>query len=726
MNSLGLLKLLRMAAIAAVCAAAPAMAAGDASTPWDRQTQAAVRLVAATSGVAGLDRVILGLEFSLAPGWKTYWRSPGEGGLPVEIQWSGSENLQSAALLWPAPRRFSVFGIDNIGYVDHVLLPIEAELARPGQASVFRATVNFLVCKEICVPAEAKLELALPAEPAEASPHANVIARFRAAVPGDGRGAGLTFSDAFIEIGKHPTLEAVFTALYPFEKPDLFVEGPRSVYFAAPKLRLEDGGRRAIFRVAANDAAGVGPAPPLDRVPLTLTLVDGGRSIETVATPASGVGASLALMLLFALLGGAILNLMPCVLPVLSLKLIGLLQLGGAAKREVRLSFLATTAGILASMWALGAAAILGRTLGFAIGWGSQFQQPVFVAGMATLLVLFASNLFGWYEFSLPQALATRLATSGFMGATRGPTFVLGRAPGVAGSFASGAFATLLATPCTAPFLGTALGFAVSRGTLEIVLVFTALGVGFALPYLAVAAMPRLALHLPRPGKWMATLKLVLGLGLLGTALWLLTVLGAQLGVLAALATGALLALAAAMLWLRPRLSRLARWRIPLELRRALPRFDRAMPVAVLAVSLVALVVPAAWPARSALTPPDAAGVIAWHPFAEGEIARAVARGETVFVDVTADWCITCLVNKRLVLQREDVAKRLNAKGVVAMQADWTRPDPAIAAFLVRNRRYGIPFNIVYGPGAPGGVALPEILTVVAVETALTQAQGEP
>jgi suppressor for copper-sensitivity B len=224
----------------------------------------------------------------------------------------------------------------------------------------------------------------------------------------------------------------------------------------------------------------------------------------------------------------------------------------------------------------------------------------------------------------------------------------------------------------------------------------------------------------------MASLKVILGLGLLGTALWLLTVLGAQLGLGAALVSGAILALVAALLWLRPRLLRLARWRIPLEVRRALPRFDRAMPGVVLALSLIALVTPAAWPARSAFTAPDAAGAITWHPFAEGEIARAVARGETVFVDVTADWCITCLVNKRLVLQRDDVAGRLNAKGVLALQADWTRPDPAIASFLARNRRYGIPFNIVYGPGAPGGIALPEILTVAAVESALSQASGKP
>jgi suppressor for copper-sensitivity B len=168
----------------------------------------------------------------------------------------------------------------------------------------------------------------------------------------------------------------------------------------------------------------------------------------------------------------------------------------------------------------------------------------------------------------------------------------------------------------------------------------------------------------------------------------------------------------------------LARFGIPLELRRALPRLERSVPAVVLAVSLIGLVVPAAWPARSALTAPGSSDAIAWRPFAEAEIAKAVARGETVFVDVTADWCITCLVNKRLVLQREDIAARLNAKGVLALQADWTRPDPAIASFLARHRRYGIPFNVVYGPAAPNGVALPEILTVAAVETALTQAAG--
>jgi len=375
---------------------------------------------------------------------------------------------------------------------------------------------------------------------------------------------------------------------------------------------------------------------------------------------------------------------------------------GGRGPPAVRISAGAPAAGILTWFLVLAGAAILLRALGLSVGWGSQFQQPLFLAAMAVIVTLFACNLFGLYEIALP-AWAQGAAT---LGQTPGP----GHVPGLAGHFLTGALATLLATPCSAPFLGTAVGFALARGPAEILSIFAVLGLGLASPYLLIAALPVLATRLPRPGAWMVTLRRILGLLLLATALWLLSVLKAQVGATLAGLTGALLAALIAVIWI------------------GRSQFVRKRPTAIATpalagiLALAAILLPAGLP-REAPEPASlqtAAG--AWPALDLAEIDRRVAAGEVVFVDVTADWCLTCKVNKRLVLQGEAVGRALGAKDVVLMQGDWTRPDQAIADYLASFGRYGIPFNAVYGPGAPEGIALPELLTDEAVLTALQKA----
>jgi suppressor for copper-sensitivity B len=264
-----------------------------------------------------------------------------------------------------------------------------------------------------------------------------------------------------------------------------------------------------------------------------------------------------------------------------------------------------------------------------------------------------------------------------------------------------------LATPCSAPFLGTAVGFALARGAWEIVSIFVALGLGLALPWLLVAVFPAIAKALPRPGRWMGWLKAVLALALLATALWLISVLEMQLGRTAALLIGLLLLAVI----------------VVLALRRALPtRWRAAAPAVVTLLALAAIVVPARLPVVAALPEPEPGAEGTWRPFAEGDIASLVASGKRVFVDVTADWCLSCQVNKALVLDSAEIAPLLQAPDMVAMRADWTRPDPLIAAYLSKFGRYGIPFNVVYGPKSPGGVVLPEVLTKQAVRRALAEA----
>lgn len=676
--------------------------AGSVASPGQVADETRLRLVAAVNAAGDLAAIPAGLEFRMAPGWKTYWRSPGDAGYPVTVDWAGSTNLAAAELAWPAPHRFSLFGLDTFGYADEVVLPVTLKPERPGDPVQVRAKVSYLVCKEVCIPGEAALALDLPAGPAQPSADLQTIDRFAAQVPDDGSAHGLTLESVAVGgSAERPTLEVTARADFPFQEPDVLVEGPRDFYFAAPQVRLSDGGRRAVLSLPVTAEP---DAPPLAETRITLTLVDaspggGRRGLEATLTPSPPTGSAaggLIAVLGIALLGGLILNLMPCVLPVLSLKLLGVVGHGGGEARAVRASFLASAAGIVFAFLVLAGGLAAVKAAGIAVGWGIQFQQPLFLAAMLLLLTLFACNLWGWFEIRLPFWLGDVAARGS--GAGHGHQ-------GLAGHFATGAFATLLATPCSAPFLGTAVGFALAGSMGDLFAVFAALGVGLALPYLLVAAVPGVATVLPRPGRWMATLRGILGLALAATAVWLLTVLAAQVGMWAAILAGLLLAAIGAALWLRRRPGRLER---------------PALVAAVVAGLALILLVGAPPEMVTVRAPQDRA----WAAFDEAAIAGLVGEGRTVFVDVTADWCITCQVNKKLVLDDPGIAARLGESGIVAMQADWTRPDEAIARYLASFGRYGIPFNAVYGPGAPQGVVLPELLTKDAVLAALDRAAG--
>ena len=699
----------RAIAVLAVLAAAggtgqsSALAAG-AESPWAISEQASVRLVSATTGTGDLDTVRIGIEFNLQPGWKTYWRTPGASGLPPQVDWTGSYNIGSAEFLWPAPKRFSLIGLDTFGYADQVIFPIDIRTERPGEPVRLKAKVAYLVCAELCIPGEAELDMVVPADSAAPSQFANMIDSFRAQVPGDGRAAGLTLEHAVLSgTAEAPYLEAAFTSLAPFNAPDLMVEGPDTVIFERPEITVDGAGTRAIIRVAATEAAGIGGSLGLDGEALRLTLVDGLRAMEVELTPPFGAAglavsgapndadASLIVILGLALLGGLILNLMPCVLPVLSIKLLGVVSHGGGERAAVRVSFVATAVGIVASFLVLAAAAVIGKSAGVAVGWGMQFQQPLFLAAMVVLLTVFACNMWGLFEFRLPMAAAD-LALRHSGGTSLGGT-------SLRGSFGTGALATLLATPCSAPFLGTAVGFALSRGAVEIFAIFAALGIGLAAPYLLVAALPGLATRLPRPGRWMIAFRRVFSIGLAASALWLLSVLAVQVSLTAALVVGALMVASASILVVRLAWSPLARF----------------APIGVAALAVAALATPMLVTVDRAAPRPLDQRVIAWQAFDPASIAQHVAAGKTVFVDVTAEWCITCVVNKTLVLENADIADLLNRPGVVAMQAYWTRPSDSISAYLAQFRRYGIPFNAIYGPDNPRGIVLPELLTTSSV-----------
>ncbi len=683
---------LALAAAGGVAPVCPA-AAEEAASAWVRNEHAGVRLIAASTAVGSAETVRVGLQFELRPGWKTYWRNPGDAGFPPQGDWSRSTNLADVSIAWPAPERYELLGFETFGYANQVVLPMTVRVARPGEPFALRGKVDYLVCERICVPYTAEVDLQLPAGPASASAFTHLIDRYTAQVPS--AGVGLMVESVGLRLDP-PALAVRIASALPVTRLDAIVEGAEGWSFTRPRVEVAPD-RRSATLVLPAQSNGL-DARRLVGQALTITAIDDGRAAEArlavTAPNADGEPSSFLGILGLALLGGLILNLMPCVLPVLSLKLLGVVGQAGAARARVRLGFLASAAGIFAAFMALAGGLIALRVAGHTIGWGIQFQQPLFLTFMAVVVTLFAANLWGWLELGLPGAMTGTLDRGAAAAERRGS---------LAGSFVTGAFATLLATPCSAPFLGTAVGFALARGPAEIAAIFAALALGLALPYLALAAAPGFAARLPRPGRWMVVLRALLGLAMAGTALWLLTVLRAQIGdAMAAAITVVLAALLVGLFMLRH-----AR------------QIVRAAAIALAAgLAFVPLGIGgAAAPAgRGVATGP-------WHDFDRERIGALVREGRSVFVDVTADWCLTCQVNKAAVIGRGAVAERLATPDVVAMRADWTRPDARIAAYLASFGRYGIPFNAVYGPGAPDGIALPEILTEDAVLQALARAQ---
>ena len=678
-----------------------------AESDWARNDHAAARLISGVTAAEGA-AVPLGLEFKLAKDWKLYWRTPGDAGYPPRIDWTGSENLAKAEFSWPAPERYKIFGLTTFVYQDAVVLPLAVAPQTPGAPISLRGKLEYLLCDKICIPYEATLALDLPAGSAAPTEHAKAIAAYAAKVPRlveRAEGAPLFVEHAALTPESGGIVLEVLARAgdgQAFAKPDVIVEGPAALAFGPPQeVSLSDGGRLALIRlpVSAVGQAGAPDAALPDNAALTLTLIDGGRAIEQdVAAPLADARAParLAAILALALLGGLLLNLMPCVLPVLSLKLMGAVRAAGYPARELRLSFLATAAGILVAFLGLAGGAVALKSAGLAVGWGIQFQQPIFLALMGLVLTLFACSLWGIFAIRLPTGVmdAANKACDG---------------KALAGSFFTGVFAALLATPCSAPFLGTAVGFALTRGPGEIVAVFAVLGVGLAAPYLLVAAVPRLARLLPKPGPWMAWFCRALALILAATAFWLLTVLAAQAGLATAIVCGLILVAVSAALSLGHAA------REGSVLRRAV------WPgVGVLALGLAAAAL-LAQPERGRVAISD----VAWQPFDRVQIINAVATGKTVLVDVTADWCATCQVNKKLVLDRGDVRAAIERGEVIAMRADWTRPDAEISRYLAGFGRYGIPFNVVYGPAAPSGLVLSELLSEGEVLAALKVAGGE-
>lgn len=602
-----------------------------AESGWLRSPQndhASVRVRADTTA-QGETRLLI--DVKLENGWKTYWRSPGEGGIAPSIAWK--ENLPAVNWFWPTPARFDVAGITTQGYHQRVTFPLRVQGKAP---ATLAGVLTLSTCSNVCLLTDYPFSVTPSSRDAGfAHDYAQAMGRIPLA-------QGLTDT---LQADARPG-ELIVTAQRSagWTDPALFLDSVGEVDFGKPHIRVDGDTMRAT--VPVHDSWGEG-APDLRGQPLTLVLADNEVAQESELTPgdapaAVGGGLPLWQVVLMALAGGLILNLMPCVLPVLAMKLGSVLLVEDKSRRQVRRQFLASVVGILASFMALSLLMTILRLSNQALGWGIQFQNPWFIGVMMLVMLAFSASLFGLFTFRLPASLTTKLATHG--------------GNGLAGHFWQGAFATLLATPCSAPFLGTAVAVALTASLPTLWGLFLALGVGMSLPWLLVAMRPGLAQRLPRPGRWMNGLRRLLGLMMLGSAIWLATLLLPHLGFSSS----------------------------PAEKER-----------------------------------------VNWQPLSEQAITDALAQHKRVFIDVTAEWCITCKVNKYNVLTTPSVQEALGQPDVVALRGDWTLPSDEITAFLNARGQVAVPYNQIYGPGLPQGQTLPTLLTRDNLLKTLAEAKGE-
>lgn len=678
-----------MRALLLACALLLSLPVFAASTPWEKADHSEIRLVSG-GFLDGAHRV--GLHLKMEEGWKTYWRTPGDAGLPFAVSTDGSENLQSAQILWPAPRRSVDYGeIESFGYKHEVVIPFPVVPTDPAAPTLLKAEVKYAICKEICLFVDKTLTLPLDPSVLASEEDSELMRQALDSLPRPLADSGITATAPMLDAdaGK---LSLTLTGPNPFTNSDVLIELSPSFRFAKPEILEMDGGR-SIKVIAPAQVLVSDQVLPGKQVTLTLVSDDApAYEWQAAIGQAESYGSShLLLMLGFALLGGFILNLMPCVLPVLSLKILGVLKKTGKADRVVRTGFLASALGIVVSFLLLAAIVVALKMAGVSVGWGFQFQEPYFIIGLCILLTVFTANMFGLFELQLPERLNQWMYHR-----TAGENYLA--------HFLTGAFATLMATPCSAPFLGTAIGFAFSEGALMTFALFFAMGVGLALPYLLIALFPALVKRMPKPGPWMARVKLALGLMLVATIIWLLSVLAGQAEWRLAIMIGFALAILFTYFVLRPNMSNAS--------------LRLGLGIAILGVILLLPVLVASPKGQSEIT----SGSV-WQPFDRPSIAKLVSEGKVVMVDVTADWCLTCKANKLFVLDSSEIKEKLASEHIVAMRADWTNRDLAIAEYLKSFGRYGIPFNVVYGPKAPEGIPLPELLTKSLVTDAIEKAK---
>jgi thiol:disulfide interchange protein len=662
----------------------------------------AVSLIAETRSIVPGRSFHVALRQQIEAGWHTYWLNPGDSGLPTEIQWSLPRDFKAGPILWPQPERIAYGPVVDYGYYNEVLLPVDIDVPStlsPGTNIMLAAHASWLVCSDTCIPEEAQLSISVPVA-TQTEPDRDWAERFasaRAQLPLPNpfpTTASVKAESIILHIATGNAEKLRDVTFFPIDRDVVDNDAPQSPV-------AEPGGLTLTLR---RDVTKPAPAALNGLLVFRDTAAQADTGLETIAisSPIEAATASslgqlgFVWALVLAAAGGLLLNLMPCVLPVLSIKAFSLAQHAQSAAREVRVQGIAYTAGVLVSFAAIAAVLLGMRSAGSEIGWGFQLQSPLCVAVMIYVLFAVGLNLSGVFSFG------ERIA---------GAAGELSTHTAYSGSFLTGALATLVATPCTAPFMAAALGYAITQPWYRSLFIFEAVGFGMALPYLAIAFSPALRRFLPKPGSWMLGLKQFLAFPIYGTAVWLTFVLAKESGELLVTAVLSGLVLIALAAWLYEGVRhREHRWRPWGLVALALPLIG--------ALAILPLVSNDRGLRADAATE-DKVG-IRWLPFSAGKIDELQAQGRPIFVDFTADWCITCKLNERVVLESPAVIEAFASNEVAALRADWTQQDAAITRMLEANGRAGVPLYLFYpkpGPQRerPAAIVLPQILTATTV-----------
>ena len=655
------------------------------SSDWSIGDSSKVRLISPYSQNNNKE-LLIGLEYEMDPSWKTYWKSPGDGGFAQNISWENSANINNLEVLWPTPEKFQILGLTSLGYQNNVIFPLKLEITNESQDTFVNLQVNFLICKEICIPGDARVFLEIPAGNKELTDNFFIMERSLSFLPEHNFDSSYinNINASVYKDNDNSLIKIIAETDKSFFNTNIFLHTPFGLPVVKNSLVYSSNNKliTAEFKYAKDLIS-------KEQFPIEIIVQDENHNFINILDvqvknilPLVKTNNNYIYYILISLLAGLILNVMPCVFPILSIKLISVFS---SEQKNARVSFFTTAFGIIFSFIILGLIFLLLQYFKFSISWGMQFQQPYFLIFITLVIFLFMMNMFNQFEINLPSRI------NNFSPLNNNNLYLK--------DFFNGFFATLMATPCSAPFVGTAITAAFTQNYLIGINIFLFMGIGMSSPYLLIASFPKLVNFLPKPGKWMVYVKYFLGLLLLATVIWLSNIL-LNFFNLSFLILSLILFLI-------------------LSYRKKISYFKNIITFAVV-LGIFYLPSIKILQNNLALKYDEK-----WLNFFEVDINQLVDKDEVIFLDITADWCATCQFNKVNVLNSNKIIKLLKENNVLLVRDDWTRPNQKVNFFLEKYERFGIPFNAFFSKNFPNGILLSELLSEKEMISAINQINNE-
>ena len=655
------------------------------SSEWAVGETSKLRLISPYSQNSSKN-ITIGLEYQMQPGWKTYWKSPGDGGFAQNISWENSSNISDVKILWPTPIKFEILGLTSLGYQDNVTFPLEIEIENEFQDINLDLHVNYLICKEICIPGDARIFLDIPAGEKKINDNYFDVEQALSKLPEkDFSRTYLKNINANVLEGENlSTIRLQIESEKIFFNPEIFLHTPFGLPVVQHTISYSANNKLITAEFDFNKKL-----ISEDSFPLEVVLKDVNHNFEHLLSAQITKDISNSTMntfifyILISLLAGLILNVMPCVFPILSIKLMSVFTVD---QGTARVSFLTVALGIVSSFFLLGVCFLVLQYFNFSIAWGMQFQKPYFLIFITLIIFLFMMNMFGQFQINLPQ----NFSNIAFAGLGNKSFFK---------DFFNGFFATLMATPCSAPFVGTAITAAFTQNYITGMSIFLFMGIGMASPYLLIALFPKLVNFLPKPGIWMIYVKYFLGLLLLATVVWLSNILLNFFNIY-------FLVISLFVL-------------LVITYRRKFPLFKNTITIASIIFIFFATSLQIFQQHSSSGEEKD------WVSFFTVDIDQLVAQDKIIFLDITADWCATCQFNKINVLNSDNIIKQFKDNNITLIRADWTKPNERVNLFLEKYDRFGIPFNAFFSKKFPDGILLSELLSEKEIVNAINKIKYE-